>query len=33
LKEVVEYNEAYIEAGGAGDQGMMFGLPALKPKP
>ncbi len=26
LKEVVEYNEAYIEAGGAGDQGMMFGF-------
>jgi S-adenosylmethionine synthetase len=26
LKEVIEYNEAYIEAGGAGDQGMMFGF-------
>jgi len=26
LKEVVEYDEAYIEAGGAGDQGMMFGF-------
>jgi len=26
LKEVVEYNEAFIQAGGAGDQGMMFGF-------
>ncbi len=26
VKEAVEYNEAFIEAGGAGDQGMMFGF-------
>ncbi len=26
VKESVEYNEAFIEAGGAGDQGMMFGF-------
>ena len=26
VKETTEYNEAFIEAGGAGDQGMMFGF-------
>ena len=26
IKEAFEYNEAFIEAGGAGDQGMMFGF-------
>ena len=26
VKQSVEYNEAFIEAGGAGDQGMMFGF-------
>ena len=26
VKEAIEYNEAFIEAGGAGDQGMMFGF-------
>ena len=26
VKEAVEYNDAFIEAGGAGDQGMMFGF-------
>ena len=25
VKEAIEYNDAFIEAGGAGDQGMMFG--------
>ena len=26
VKEAIEYNDAFIEAGGAGDQGMMFGF-------